>query len=366
MLSALGVEALGSSLAKAKFHRSERRMLNALASAASRTPSADNSQPWRFAPSPGQFHCSYIARPGWPDPFGPTGHANLIAGGAMHESLRVLFPADAAGHAVGSQIGPKGWSLGLSGWAACDTLSGAEKLDKRHTNRHPYRRDPVSWAATPRPWTAGTRVSVMSARDSITQIAGAIRLCSAARFNTRDLHEWLFSSIRWTEEDAARGDGLDIASLHLPPGGRHFMRFITPWSRMELFNRVGLYRLMAAIDAKLVSEAPAIVAITGGNAPDQIWEAGRAMMDAWVSLNAAGYAVHPYYVVTDIANRLDAGKLAPEWKADTLRALGMVRDALRMQADEHVHLLMRVGKPTRNAVRSKRLPIERLLVTDGQ
>jgi hypothetical protein len=121
---------------------------------------------------------------------------------------------------------------------------------------------------------------------------------------------------------------------------------------------------MAAVDAKLIAQAPTIIALTGGNSPTQIWEAGRAMMDVWVSLNAAGYAVHPYYVVTDIANRLDAGLLAPEWKAGTERALGLMRETLQLQADERIHLLLRVGRPTMKAVRSRRLPLEQLVVAE--
>lgn len=280
----------------------------------------------------------------------------------MHESIAGVAGRNADQSGIEAAIDPAGWKLTLHGPpAAIDDSHGAAGLLGRHTNRHPYLRTAVDWRATTRPWPAGTKISVVTAPDGIARLAQAVRLTSAIRFNTRELHEWLFSSIRWTDADVARGDGLDIASLHLPPGGRQFMAFIAPWSRMAALNRLGLYRLMAAIDARLVAEAPAIVALTGGNAPDQIWEAGHAMMDAWVSLNAAGYAVHPYYVVTDISNRLGRGLVAPEWKDDSLRALSLVHEALGMQRDEHVHLLMRVGRPTRTPARSRRLPIDRLL-----
>lgn len=334
----------------------------AVMDALARTPSADNSQPWQFTQTERRIACAYRVRSGGVDPFGPTGHASLIAGGAMHESMAGVAAGDAERAAIDVAIDPAGWKLTLHDPAAAiDDSHGAAGLLGRHTNRHPYLRTAVDWHATTRPWPAGTKISVVNSPDGIARLAQAVRLTSAIRFNTRELHEWLFSSIRWTEADVARGDGLDIASLHLPPGGRQFMAFIAPWKRMASLNRLGLYRLMAAIDARLVAEAPAIVALTGGNAPDQVWEAGRAMMDVWVSLNAAGYAVHPYYVVTDISNRLGRGLVAPEWKNDSQHALSLVRDALGMAPDEHVHLLLRVGRPTRTPVRSRRLPIDRLL-----
>ncbi len=280
----------------------------------------------------------------------------------MHESMARVAGGDAGRSATEAAIAPTGWTVTLHGPIGGDAGSqGTASLLGRHTNRHPYLPAAVEWTVPSRSWPLGTKVAMVSAPNRVAQLAQAVRLTSAIRFNTRELHEWLFSSIRWTEADVARGDGLDIASLHLPPGGRQFMALIAPWKRMASLNRLGLYRLMAAIDARLVTEAPAIVALTGGNAPDQVWEAGRAMMDVWVSLNAAGYAVHPYYVVTDISNRLGRGLVAPEWKNDSQHALSLVRDTLGMAPDEHVHLLLRVGRPTRTPVRSRRLPIDRLL-----
>ena len=327
--------------------------------ALARTPSADNSQPWRFSEADGRFACAYRVRHGHVDPFGPTGHASLIAGGAMHESMAGVAGRDADRSGIATAIDPTGWTVTLH--APASEAAGIAGLLGRHTNRHPYLRATVDWSVPARPWPRGTRISLLAAADRIALVAQAVRLTSAVRFNTRELHEWLFCSIRWSADEVARGDGLDVASLHLPPGGRQFMAFIAPWKRMATLNQLGLYRVMAAIDARLVADAPAIVALTGGNAPDQIWEAGRAMMEAWVSLNGAGYAVHPYYVVTDISNRLGRGRVAPEWTNDSLRALSLVHEAVGMQRDEQVHLLLRVGKPSRPPVRSRRLPIDQLL-----
>ncbi len=326
----------------------------------SRTPSADNSQPWRFAVGESSIHCHSTPAEQSHGPFGPLGHATLLSAGAMHESMNLLFGDDSR---IESVIDADRWAINLT-YGTLPDLKGAaaRRLAKRHTNRHPYTQEPVAWPKLPEEWPDGGKAILINEPASISAIGAAVKTCSAARFNCQELHEWLFSSLRWNDAEAARGDGLDIASLHLPPGGKQFMRFLAPWRRMKLLNRIGLYKLMATTDARLVVDAPAIVAIAGQREPSSIWEAGRIMQASWVALNAAGFAVHPYYVVTDIANRLAAGRLDSSWRSSVEKQLDKLGKLLGLSPDRQIHMLLRVGAPSRTAKPSTRLPLERLLV----
>lgn len=325
----------------------------------SRTPSADNSQPWRFALDASAIRCHSVPARVAHDPFGPVGHATLLSAGAMHESMSRLFGDDAR---VAASIQADRWSID----ATCARLPDpqetvARQLAQRHTNRLPYTKQAVAWPALPQRWPEGGKVLAIDAPATIAAVGAAIRTCSAARFNCRELHEWLFSSLRWNDTEAASGDGLDIATLDLPPGGRQFMRFVSPWHRMAGLNRFGFYHVMAAADARLVLAAPAIVAIVGNREQRHVWEAGRIMQATWLALNAAGLAVHPYYVVTDIANRLAAGRLHAAWRAPVQKQLNTLHELLGLSPDQQIHMLMRVGHATRPAKPSARLPLERLI-----
>jgi hypothetical protein len=283
----------------------------------------------------------------------------------MHQSLAIALAASGAADTITVHESAAGWELETAVGAASSVESPAiRSLHARHTNRLPYRSDPVTWLHPTQSWPGSSQVRFIKDRGAIAEVAAATRLCSAARFNSRELHEWLFSSLRWTDQEAARGEGLDMATLHLPPGGRQFMRFIAPWSRMERLNCFGLYHVMAAADTKLVAQAPVLVAISGGGDSASVWEAGRAMQQIWVQLNAAGYAVHPYYVIPDLANRLVSGQLAPKWHAEVRQALALVHESCGFNNGESLHILLRVGLPTQPAIRSRRLPIEQLIAQD--
>jgi len=319
-------------------------------------PSADNSQPWSFSVDRGTLICSYSHRTSVPDPFGPLGHANLISSGALLENLRVL---------VGPDTHQPEWISTESSWQIllekideipAPSTETAHRLTGRHTNRHPFCQlstselDHISASLT-------DRSVIVTNSDKIRRIAHAVMQCSTARFHCRELHNWLFSSLRWTPDEVDDGSGLDINTLHLPPGGRLFMRWISPWRRMNILNRFGVGHLMATADAMLLREAPGIVAIIGGNSPPEIVESGRIMQSLWMNLNDQGIAVHPYYVLTDQFTRRLAGSLDSRWHKTIDNAVATVNEILGVAPGERIHMLLRVGKPTCSPVRSKRLPV---------
>lgn len=273
----------------------------------------------------------------------------------MHESMHLLFDSTSK---ITYAISDSQWSIDLSYQALPDPQgSVAHLLANRHTNRHPYKKEPVVLPSFPDQWPLGGKVIPITDRPTIEALGNAVKTCSAARFNCQELHEWLFSSLRWNDQEAESGDGLDIASLHLPPGGKQFMRFLAPWSRMKILNRLGLYRFMAATDARFVYDAPAIVVVVGNRDPNSTWEAGRIMQATWLTLNGAGLTVHPYYVVTDIANRYAIHRLDPAWRSPVERELNTLNQLLNLASDQQIHILLRVGIEAHQAIRSARLPL---------
>lgn len=327
--------------------------------AARAAPSADNSQPWSFRVSPGRLVCQYCAR-GASDPFGPLGHASLLAAGAIHENLAKLGLSGAVAEAPVRRLSDDDWELVVEHDEGAEhalpevAVSG---IYERHTNRYPFKKRAVDGLAQLLP-EAGVRLEILDSEAALVAMASSVDICSRARFNDPDLHRWLFSSLRWSEAEAASGAGLDIATLHLPPGGRWFMRFISPWERMRLFNRCGLYRILAAADSGLLRRGPAIIAVVGGQSTEEIWDAGRVMQRTWIALNRAGIAVHPYYVVTDLGNRFADGRLLSQWRKPVGQALGCAAELLKLSQGERIHMLFRVGYATAEPVRSRRLPLE--------
>lgn len=316
-------------------------------------PSADNSQPWRFSRQDDRWAVSY-SHLGTKDLFGPSGHASLLSTGALNYNLDQICGPNNTRSCVDSD---GNWRLSFLLPAQISETVEAT-LRRRHTNRHPFtgaiHGPPVALSSD----QDQIKVQFISEPAVIRQIAKAVKICSEIRFHNQALHEWLFSSLRWTPSEVAKGDGLDLRTLHLPPGGGLFMRFISSWQRMQLLNALGFSKLMALIDSQPVREAPALMVISSKQDPQLTWQAGKMLAEAWTKLNHIGVAVHPYYVITDISNRLQNNKLDDADIPAAKAALLMTRQALKLEDDELPHIVLRIGYPTVTPELSKRKPPE--------
>lgn len=333
-----------------------------LLEAARAAPSADNSQPWGFRIEDNRFDCAYRKREAF-DPFGAGGHATLISVGAVAENLCQLL-----GKGVELCLGDlaKGepyFSLPLDAVGQLtESTVKSHPLFRRHTNRFAYQDVPLPSQrlmdlAMMREDTA--KVVLLSDTEACKRYAAIAEVCCRARFCNRELHEWLMNSLRWTDEEAGAGDGLDVGTLDLPPGGRAFMRLIRPWQRVEFLNRwLGLYRMMAFTEVQPLLRAPAVACIVGKNTPTGSFSAGRLMQRLWIACNAEGWAVHPYYVVADQHVRLSANRIPAPWPGAIKTAMSDLASLVRLTPEELIHISLRVGLPKREAPKSRRLALD--------
>jgi len=343
-----------------------------LLEAARLAPSADNGQPWRLLAGDGGLRVEFDpARGGG---FGPRDPATLLAMGALIET--VLAAAGEMGLtlavATAAGDGDPPWYLDTrvaSAPPGCAEATRDHALWRRHTNRFGYRPTALPGALTAalsalserdlHPTRAGVplRVQVIEHPARIRAAADLVRRGSKLRFRIRETHEWLAASLRLTPASAARGDGLDAATLDLPPGGRQLLALISDWERMRWLNRIGFHKVLAGIDSAPVAAAPALVAISGaGEAPGALG-AGRLLAQVWHRLQAAGIACHPYYVITDMHERLRQGRM-PEPLKDEAEALAAdAARLLRLAPGERLYMVLRAGEARRDPPRSRRLPL---------
>ena len=239
--------------------------------------------------------------------------------------------------------------------------SSALPLFNRHTNRFPYKPTRIpseALDAISGLTQSDARVIILShthtGKDELVTYA---RLAAEARFCTQELHDWLMGSLRFTPDGINGGEGLDIHTLDLPPFGSLFMRFIANWSRMTMLNKLDTYKAMAFIDTRLLVAAPALVCIVGPMGPNDIIAAGRLLANLWSKLNEKGIAVHPYYVITDQLQRLQADAV-PSGMVDRIRR---IREELplplKLHSDETLHMVLRIGLPKTDTPRTRRLPL---------
>ena len=254
--------------------------------------------------------------------------------------------------------------------ATSPNIPAATKVNtpiSRHTNRFPYRKTllPSSTLATLRELhESRARVVVIDDGGKIKELGKIVRKASEIRFQTREVHEWLGESLRFSNEGVRNADGLDVHTLGLPPGGTLLLKFIRSWKRMSFLNRFGIYKLLSKIDAAPVSCAPALMAIISPLGEDDIIAAGRLLNRGWMYINSEQIAAHPYYVITDQLVRLETKSVPVSLTKQAATLKTECEQVLKLAEGERLQMLLRLGYPKQEAPpQSMRLPIE-VIFTD--
>lgn len=333
------------------------KALTELARAVQVAPSADNTQPWQLSIDDRELRIQYAPRVVGKT-FGVEHHATKLAfAGAIENIFQ-------AAQLLGIQVNRvSNESPGLTRFRIADEpeparqLLDSDPLMQRHTNRFAFKRERVAdpiIEAVGRLQEGAARTLIIADSEAIAVFAKAVNKASAVRFQSREVHEVLGRSLRFNVREVASGDGLDLATMDLPPGGRFLLKWTRAWETMQRLNRFGLYRVFAQAESKPVGRAPLLIGIVGGNAE----EAGRLIQRTWISLNAQGVAVQPYYVISDQLNQLGLGKL-PRAHANQMR--GVASELQSFTRDQQLHMLLRCGYATRVPPRARRLPLDVLV-----
>lgn len=322
-------------------------------------PSADNCQSWRMTWNGQALELAYEQRHAETNVFSADSHATLMGIGAVAENVQAALAANGVD-------GQWRWSDAAQPYGAIEigalpaAFTAPDGPARRHTNRLAYRSTalPAELAGQLSQHREGaSRVTLLTARQPRAELIRAVRTSSEARFCDRALHAWLFGSLRHTPDEVATGDGLDMNTLGLPPGGRGMMGLMSDWGRMSALNRLGAYKLLARTEVGLISAAPALLCISGAGDRRGVIDAGRLLVRVWSELNLAGIAAQPYYVVTDQINRLHSGNLAEGFDAKISAVEQEVQRLLGLGKGEMLHMILRVGYPKAAPVRSRRLPL---------
>lgn len=327
--------------------------------AAQAAPSADNSQPFRFTWDGNRLSVHYDADRVSGKTFPADNPATLLAAGAaiynVCETARLLglsteIEGFSAAYGVSSPYAHIKILPQATPGKVPDTSSTKSIFD-RHTNRFPFTSEEIPSQLLEQLETmqqGGARLQAITEPSRVKHIGELVKKASEIRFQTREVHEWLGSSLRFPGKGVKKADGLELKTLALPPGGGLLLKLISDWRRMSTLNRLGFHKLLSAIDARPVEHAPALIALIALIAPDTrqgILSAGQLLERCWIYLNSQKIAVHPYYVISDQLVRLKSNSVPPHLVglAETIKA--SAQQELGYSEGEHLCMLLRIGHP---------------------
>ena len=333
--------------------------------AVSAAPSADNSQPWTLRHDGDHLLIEYEAERMKGTLFPNSHPATLLALGCVIENIHQVTEALGLRMSIetvpssvdGIEVIKLSLVLGAKEQVSEETLLNLP-LFQRHTNRFPYKKDkierPSQGKGKEQP-DSNIVLQMVDSRSEILKLSVLIRNASRVRFQTREIHDWFARTLRFSKLEVQYGDGLDVDTLGLPRGGRLLLKTTTrSWRNMAMFNRFGGYHLLASTEAASITKAGAIFAIVGPSDAESIINAGRKIQRLWIELNFAGYAVQPYYVITDQLQRLVEGTVPPLLIPKIHELKVKVGDFFKLKEGQVVHMLLRVGVPIKIPKRALR------------
>ena len=336
-------------------------------------PSADNSQPWLFTWDGSKLSIKYDTPRVEGKTFPANSPATLLSLGATIENI-ILFSASygySTNHSINFQNLSPTHAKAIIDFQPTQQVTPSifpddNPIANRHTNRFSYHNKALPKLAINHLETltrSSARLLLINEKSTIHQVGKLVELASNIRFQTKEVHEWLGKSLRFSKDDVKKADGLDIRTLDLPPGGSIFLKFISSWNRMKVLNKIGAYRLLAKIDAAPIKAAPAILAVIAPATPQGAIDAGMLMCNAWTYLNNEGIAAHPYYVVADQLARLRENTVPEQLTKSAKEIEQQCQTTLDLKKSETLHMFLRAGYPKKVPPRSLRLP-EELVFTE--
>lgn len=269
-------------------------------------PSADNSQPWRFAWNGDDLDLRIDA-----DRSGSVSDTRYVlsdlAAGACLENM--IIHARSLGYVADLQTFPHhddGLWVARIRWRRdpeCDQVEPlADAIKRRHTDRSFPWRGPITTATQARldaqaREIPGQRLYWPQAPHEKKAALSVIRQAETLRFRSPMLHAELFSSIRFAAGwHTACEEGLAPATLAVEPPLRPVFQAMRRPAVMTMLNRLGAASVLGWRSAWLpIRLSPGLcLLVVPSTARSDVLAGGRALQRVWLQATLDGLSVQPY------------------------------------------------------------------------
>jgi hypothetical protein len=351
-------------------HNTVKEIIKAAASA----PSVANSQPWFFSSTNSTIYVHLDKKRA--DSFGNAGNTvSYVNFGAVIENIIIaahnfgfdtkllFFPEDKTDSII--------VQIDLVKVTHMDS-SLFEFIFKRHTNRRPFKREPIPALISKSlidiaDSFKGSHLYWISDQPTINRLALLIKQTDTIMYEHPRLHADLFKWIRWTGEEVIRtGDGLSIKSLEVSKLQEAGFKFLSSWKTMNFLNRFGVSRFVSNYSYKLAKSSAAIgLIVMDSNIPEDFINGGRLFERIWITATSQGLSLHPMcpIVVLTTIYLLFGGKGFGEKHQKVLRHVyDEMVNIFPIKKENALIILFRVGYAMPPTERSLRRPINEVLV----
>jgi len=336
--------------------------------AATRAPSGDNTQPWRFVVQPEERRIAiYVdeARDTSPMNAG-QGMSRIAVGAALENLLRV---AESMGYDVDLESPRNGAaaSVRISGEGTEGEIDPC--ITERVTNRRRYDGRPVppeviAELQRKTPDLERVRTHWIHDRHRLLALAALIGQADRLMLGEPSMRRAFLDNVRFdVPENTEVEEGLPVASLELPAPQRLALR-VLPKIPDWLLKATGATRQFASAARRLVASASGLCVVTQeGGCPERDVIAGRAIQRAWLAMTRRGLAAQPMMSLAILENLQLHAVTEPMVRIGPkriTRVLAQFRALVPETGDERIAFIMRFGSAPPPTGRAERFRLERV------
>lgn len=332
--------------------------------AASRAPSAGNQQPWQIIADDDAV--TIVLDRTRTSTLDVEHRASAVAVGAALYNAQVAAAArgvlddieivDAADTLAG-RARLKGIDTGSR---SADAETELDALLARGTRRGVGDGSPLSASDLVRLHDAATsdrtRLVALDDRADIDRFASIIARSDRARFLTPELHREMFAELT---TDPAAAEGIDVASLDLPPAMAGMLDVLRRADVMALLDEWGGGAALGAdAGARAASSSAILVLVQQGTTPADYLRGGIVAQQLWVAAERLGFAVHPMTPTFLYAGDDATARTLSSNHGDELAALRReMLETWPLDAGEAPTIVLRLSRTDARAEVSRRLPV---------
>lgn len=331
-------------------------------------PSGENSQPWKFKVSGGDI---FILNNDESDTslYNYNQRGTFVAHGALIENIIML--ASDFGCNTNIDIFPDKKDLNII--ARIELLGGeavgmdniAEHIKNRSTNRKPYKPIKLSDEQLNKLLSLASefndaKLLFVDDKIKIQSLSKAASVNERVMLSNRQIHNFFFKHINWTlKEENSKKMGFYIKTLELPAPARIMMRVFKKWGIMNLFNKIGLEKIIAISNAKNYSNAAAMgIIVLSDNSPDKFILAGRLLQKVWVNATKMGLSMQPMTGALFFMESILAGA-KNQFSDEQIRlideAVKIIKKNFDINDDKTATMMFRIGYANPPSARSAKM-----------
>ncbi len=341
-----------------------------LINAGVQAPSGDNSQPWKFLVKDDVLRIFSLPERDNPA-YNLDQKGSLVAIGALIENI--ALSASALGYLIETKLFPDQNNENAIAdlyfsVTSCKKDELVEFINSRCTNRKPYSKDTLKEEDVSELFSSvknfsGSEFKLVQDSKEIELLAKAASVNERVVLENYLLHKYFFSHVCWTDqEEAKKRSGLYLKTLEFDKPTNFFFHLFKNWYIMNLFNRLGFARLVAATNAKIYSHSAAIGLISlKADTKESYIEAGRELQRIWLAAEKCGLSFQMITGVLYFMHRIRASKVAnffTKKHCENIVAANSVILSIFKVKDVTPVLMFRVGYGGRPSGNSSRLSPE--------